>query len=299
MADIFDEIKRTPVDPVAVRAFTKEYEHGSVAFDLLREATQWTIALGNVMPGGQECWSLREAIAGGHFVRLAKLLRGFLQQTKDSYAELAWVTSRLVAECVINALYLMANQTDEVVRSYLFQSLYHDRELLETIERNIAARGGVRLPIEERMLKSISKTFANIRMRPNELPSKRVQNWAGKTLRQKAESLGMANVYQVSVGAASRNVHGSWYDLTQHHLTVVRPGCFQPRFDEIRVRPQLLFAMALLATVACSSYLKQLDAKGTVDLQERTDELEQRIRTADQLHEEFITVRRATRSNER
>ena len=84
MADIFDEIKRTPVDPVAVRAFTKEYEHGSVAFDLLREATQLTIALGNVMPGGQECWSLREAIVGGHFVRLAKLLRGFLQQTKEA-----------------------------------------------------------------------------------------------------------------------------------------------------------------------------------------------------------------------
>jgi hypothetical protein len=299
MSDIFDEIKRTPVDPIALGASTKEYEHGVVAFDLLREASQWSIALGNVMPSEADAWSLTEAVIGGHFVRLAKLLRAFLQQTRDSYAELAWVTSRLVAECVINAMYLMAHPTGQVIRSYLFQSLYHDRELLETIQRNTEARGGEQLPIEERMLASIDRTFTNVGMLPEDVPAKRVQNWDGKTLRQKAESLGMAVVYQVSIGAVSRNVHGSWSDLTQHHLTVLEPGRFQPRFDEVRVRPQLILAMALLAVVACREYLRHLDDAGTADLQERTNELERRIRAADVLHEEFVIARRVARSNDR
>lgn len=287
---MLDDIHRTQVDPEVIRAFTKNFEHGQVAFDLFREATFYCVALGSIMRKSEEEWTLREAVLGGHFVRLAKLMRGFLRQTKDIEAELAWITSRLITECVINVMYLLQHSSNDVLTSYLHQSLHHDRELLLTIKGNIATNGST-LPIEERMLESIVRTFANVGIAPEDLPSKRVQNWGGLTLRQKAESLGMLPVYQVGIGASSRNVHGSWYDLTQHHLTVIAPGRFKPRFDEVHVRPQLLFSMALVAVIAFQNYLEHLGSPDIAGPLERVRELEARIRLADMLHEEYITNR--------
>jgi hypothetical protein len=291
---VLDEIRRTPVDSRKVRAFTKNVEHGQLAFDLFREAAFWSIALGSIVPAAEQEWSLAEAVVGGHFVRLAKLMRGFLRQTKDIEAELAWVTCRLMTECVINVIYLLENVSEDVLTSYLHQSLYHDRELLRTIEANIAVNGAA-LPIEKRMLKSIARTFANVEIAPEDLPPKRVQNWGGRTLRQKAASLGMLRVYQVGIAASSRNVHGSWYDLTQHHLTVIGPGRFQPRFDESHVRPQLLFSMARVAVIAFQKYLEYLGGSEMEQPLKRVTELEGRIRLADTLHEEYLTNR--SRSN--
>jgi hypothetical protein len=82
--------------PAAIRGFTKDYEHGQVAFELFREATLCSVALGSLMRADQPEWPIREAVLGGHFVRLAKLMRGFLRHTKDVEAELAWITSRMM-----------------------------------------------------------------------------------------------------------------------------------------------------------------------------------------------------------
>lgn len=289
---MLDDIKRTPVDPTALRAATREYEHGRVAFDLLREAAFWTIALGSAVVGEHDDWSLEEAIIGGHYVRLAKLTNALMQQTAESRSELAWVTSRLLTECVINVKYLLANASDDLFRSYIMHSLQHDRQLMATIERNIEARSGERLPIETRMLKSIARTFANVGLRPEDLPTKRMQNWDNKTLKEKAESLGMSDVYQVSIGASSRDVHGSWYDLTQHHLERLPSGRYRPRFEEARVRPQILYAMAVLIGSACLSFVEYFEPENASSLRERLIELDDRIRLADSIHEQFITDRR-------
>ena len=70
-----------------------------------------------------------------------------------------WVLLRLASECVVNFGYLLLNNSEDVVRSYLHQSLQHERQLKQVLEGNIAAGGGECLPIEERMLASIARTF--------------------------------------------------------------------------------------------------------------------------------------------
>ncbi|MDO8502748.1 MAG: DUF5677 domain-containing protein [Gemmatimonadaceae bacterium] len=285
------EIPRVPVDAEAVRGFTREREHFHVAFNLLREVVQWAVLLGSAVTGTVRDWTLEEAVFGGQFVRLSKLLRAFLEQAKDNRAELAWVSSRLITECVVNVSYLLANRSEDLLKSYLHQSLQHERDLLKTIRTNIKGRSGQELPIETRMIRSIERTFRNSEIRLDDLPDKKVHHWGGKTLRQKAEALGMLTVYQTAIAGSSRNVHGSWYDLLQHHLEVVPPGRFRPRFEETRVRPQLLYALAVLTLEAYDGYIQHLGTSKTEGLHKRIVELDERVRLANDLHEQFLVER--------
>jgi hypothetical protein len=285
------EIPRTPVDATRVRLFTKERDHFRLAFDLLREVAQWAIIFGSAVTDSDRDWTLEEAVFGGQFVRLSKLLRGFLEQSKDSRAELAWVSARLIIECIVNVCYLIANRSEELLKSYLHQSLQHERDLLKTIHTNIKERGGEELPIERRMIGSIERTFLNSQIRLEDVPEKKIHNWGGKTLRQKAEALGMLTVYKIVIGGSSRNVHGSWHDLLQHQLRVVAPGKFRPKFEETRVRPQLLLALAVLSLEAFEAYIQHLGTSETEMLHSRIVELDLRVRLANDLHEEYLVER--------
>lgn len=289
--NILDDIPRTPVDSIALAASNREDDHGLTAFELVRETTMCVGTFAGAMRETTEEWSLNEAVVGGQFVRLAKLLNSFMQQIAEERGELAWITSRLVVESCINILYLTTNFSDALVRSYLLQSLQHDGELLRTIQANISARNGVEQPIEQRMQKSIARTFKKANLTPDDLPQRRIQNWGNKTLREKAKSLDLDNVYQGLIASSSRNVHGSWADLTQHHLEVTKSGNFIPRFDEIRVRPQLMYTTAYICIKACIGYLDFMNLDGEQDkpIRGRLDEIELRVRTADRLHEQYLT----------
>lgn len=256
------DIPRAEVDAETVRRFTTERQHFRLAFDLLREVAQWAIVFGSAVTGSLRDWTLPEAVLGAHFVRLSKLLRGFLDQARNNHADAAWVSARLIVECIINVSYMLANLSDELLTSYLSHSLQHERQLLSTIQKNVHERGGRELPIERRMLRSIERTFLNSEMLPEAIPEKKMQNWGGKTLRQKAESIGMLTVYQMAIASSSRNIHGSWHDLLQHHLEVAAPGRFRPNFDSIRVRPQLPLMLAALCLEAFDSYLQALGTAG-------------------------------------
>jgi hypothetical protein len=50
---MFDDVPRVAVDPAAIRGFTKDYEHGQVAFELFREATLCSVPLGSLMRADQ------------------------------------------------------------------------------------------------------------------------------------------------------------------------------------------------------------------------------------------------------
>ncbi len=288
------EIPRTPVDVEAIQAFTRESQHTRLAFDLLRETSLWSMVLGSAYAGEIRTWNLSEAVLGGHLLRLGKLLRAFLEQTKEDRGEIAWVSTRLIAECIINLRYLLLTRNNgDVIKSYVHQSLQHERHLRVTIDENIRHRDGIVLPIEQRMLRSIERAFRHSGVDPKDLPTKRMQNWGGKTLRQKADALGLDYAYGIVVAAASRNVHGSWHDLIQHHLEVVAPVQFQPNFDDARVRPQALQALATLIIPGLIEYLEYLATADTDRVANRLRELELRVATANRLHEEYLSARQA------
>lgn len=288
------EIRRTPVDVNEVRGFTRERQHTRLAFDLLRETSIWTIVLGSAFAGEIRHWNLPEAVFGGHLLRLGKLLRAFLEQSKEDRGEIAWASTRLIAECVINFRYLLLTRANsDIVTTYVHQSLQHERELRATIEENIRQRNGTVLPIEERMLRSIERTFRDSGVDPKNLPAKKIQNWGDKTLRQKAVALDLENAYRIVIAAASRNVHGSWHDLLQHHLEVLAPLQFQPKFEDARVRPQIFQALATLIIPGLIEYIEYLGTAEAERFTSRLRELEQRVATANRLHEEYLCARQA------
>jgi len=285
---ILSEIEIVAVDPEIVRGWGNEYPHLKLSTDLMGEAARYTCMLGSALAVGRTDWSVGEAILGGHLVRLFKLMRHAIQQVVDSHADILFVTIRLISEGIINFRYLQENRSDELFRSYLSQSLQKERDLLESIRANIADRGGKTIPIEERMLASIARAFANSQVKVEDLPLKRIRNWGGLNVRERAKALGLEEAYLGIFGGPSESIHGSWADLRQHQLKVVAPGRFMPQFEDERPRPQPFYSLTALLIPGLISHAHALGEATSAQIVERLEDLARRLHTADELHEEYL-----------
>jgi hypothetical protein len=110
-------------------------------------------------------------------VRLYKLLHGLLDQLCQRRGELSLLFMRLIFEELINIQFLIKEFSSHLVDSYVGVSLRHERKLRDEVARNIADRGGIILPIEDRMFKSIDRTSANGRCVSRRLGPKRSMGW--------------------------------------------------------------------------------------------------------------------------
>lgn len=288
---ILSEVEKVAVDPEIVRGWGKEYPHLKLSTDLMGEGARYTCMLGSALAVGRTDWSVDEAILGGHLVRLFKLMRHAIQQVVDSHADILFVTIRLISEGIINFRYLQENRNDELFTSYLHQSLQKERALLESIRANIADRGGTTLPIEERMLASIARAFENSQVKVEGLPSKRIRDWGGLNVRDRAKALGLEEAYLGVFGGPSESIHGSWADLRQHQLQVVAPGRFRPRFEDERPRPQPFYALTVLLIPGLISYARAFGEAASAQIVERLEDLVTRVHTADELHEGYLQRR--------
>jgi hypothetical protein len=292
LESILQSIEPVIVNESEMRSCDREAPFFRLAFDLMRETSQWVCLFASVNYSVAPTWNVRQAILGGHFVRLFKLNRLLLDNVNERRGELIWVLLRAAAECVINVRYILANPSDETFSSYLQHSLQYERDLLRRIEKNIEARGGAPLPIEERMRRSIIRTFDRSQLSVDSLPKKRIRDWAGKNLFQKAESLGLDQAYFAIIGGPSRNVHGGWRDLLEHHLRCEVDGQFTPdlEFSALR-RPQPLFAIASMTVPALDEYSQFLGAPELERVRPLLLDLHRRIAVADELHEEYLERR--------
>ena len=291
----FDEtigdIEPVTVNRSEVESFEKNSQYAELAFNLFRETAQWVCLFAAIL-GERPSWNVHEAILGGHLVRLFKLTRCILEVAQER-AEIMWIFLRLSAECLINFRFLLANASDELFASYLHQSLQHDRELLWQIDQNVAARGGAVLPIEKRMRHSVARTFERSGVNMSDLPEKKIHNWGSKNLFERAQAVGLDSAYFAIFGGPSRNVHGGWRDLLEHHLDYKSDGQFTPHLDfSGESRPQALFAAAYITVPALLHYIEVLGpAVGMEAARRRLQDLGERVSLADTLHEQFLQGR--------
>lgn len=185
------DIEKTRIEGTELASFARESQHFEVAFNLFREAASYVCVLANVTIGPIQVWNVEQAVLGGHLVRMFKLMRFAMEESIEHREEMLSVLVRLLAECVINLRFLVRNYSPELIRSYLVYSLQHEKELATFIKSNIHARAGETLPIEERMLSSIARTFENSLLREEELPTKKIRNWGEKNLFEKAKDIGL------------------------------------------------------------------------------------------------------------
>lgn len=244
------DIKRTEIDDEQVRAFKSEGDFIALSVSLLIEAGSYVCVGGNLYPAETRNWNRDEAVLGGHLVRLYKLIDGILDQTCKHRRETSFVLARLAFECIVNLRYLIAHASDELFRSYRNYSLQHERQLLARIKANIEARGGQKLPIERRMIKSIERSFRVSGTDVEDAPEIREQNWGGANIFERAKAVGLAGAYLAAFGGGSHTVHGNWQDLVEHHLEDIDDSSFCADFEWHAPQPQVLDAITLHAAQA-------------------------------------------------
>jgi hypothetical protein len=235
-------------------------------------------------------WTRDQAAVGGNVVRLSKLLSAFLDQTVQKRYETSTILSRLAFETIVNARYLIANFSPELIDSYVRHSLKHERRLSDTIQANIQKRGGAVLSIEQRMLNSIDRAARIAGITLDSVDLKDRAPWGGKDLRQKAEAVDLGRAYLAVFGGMSHNVHGAWHDLYQFHFETDEKGAFTPNLEWGRPRPQPLFALGHLALDAVADFLEFIGGEAAIgQLRDQLQDLNARIDSADRAHEAYLS----------
>jgi hypothetical protein len=288
---ILSEVEETPVDEQVLKAFSSEGQHYGMAFDLFRESASCVCILASTTIGNGKNWNIQQAVLGGHLVRMFKLMRFVMEESIEHRDELLSVLVRLLAECVINTRYLIQESSEELITSYLAYSLRHEKDLADLIRGNVRDRGGDTLPIEERMLRSIQKTFENSKFPEANLPEKKVKNWGNKNLYEKAQTVGLANAYLAVFGGPSRNVHGGWQDLLQYHLDCEAPGEFTAKLEFSRPRPQAVYSLTHLISETLIGYAAMLNHPAVDPVAQRVESIIHRNQLASKIHEQYLQER--------
>ena len=292
IASMLADVSATRVDPDAIEDFTSESDYVGLALDLLIETSSYVCVAANIFKNENGFWTRDEAVLGGHLVRLYKLFDSLLDQTCKRRREISIVLARLIFECIVNLRYLIANASEENFRSYRNYSLQHELKLLETIEENIAARSGIVLPIEDRMIKSILSSFRASDLTRADVSESRQRNWNGLNLYERAKIVGLDHAYLAVFGGGSHSIHGNWQDLLEYHLEKVDDHSYRPSMGWRAPRPQLLEALITLTSQALLDYLHFLSLPDAHEMYERLHDLRQRTHQLSELHEKFLVDER-------
>ncbi len=233
-----NEIEAVAVEDDTIAAYISEDQFNALTVELLKEVGSFVCVAACVMPADTKVWSRNQAIQGGHLVRLFKLISALLDQICQDRRETTFILSRLAFETIVNLAYLIECGSPELFEQYIRHSLRQEKRLHNRIVANIEARGGVRLPIEDRMLSSISAAVTKSGFSIADLSPDEPRSWGQGSLYQRAKAVGFEVMYLAAFGGGSQNVHGNWMDLLEYHLDEDGNG-FVPSLDWHRHRPQV------------------------------------------------------------
>lgn len=282
------DIPTTQIDDAVIEAFEREGEYIGLGVDLVIEAGSYVCVAANLFRNEQMLWTRNEAILGGHLVRLFKLLDALLDQTCKHRRETSIVISRLIFECIVNLRYMIAHASGDLFHSYRTYSLKHELKLLLKIEANIADRQGERLPIEDRMVRSIIASFEASGLSREEVAANQQRNWSGLNLFERARAVGLDQAYLAAFGGGSHSIHGNWQDFLEYHLEKVDDNSYRPNIGWHMPRPQILETLVILVADAVADYVEFVTDRNAPDFTERLRDLQDRTGRLSALHEAFL-----------
>jgi Family of unknown function (DUF5677) len=272
-------------DDLAAHASRDETPFDEASFYLLREMAEVMVVTASAEP--QDRWDIDDAVLVGLLVRCCKLVKGFLQHTVQHESELANYLLRGLVETSINVRFLAGNRHDDpgLTRRFRAHSFLNDKRLLATIDKNQAARGGVALPIEDRIASSIARRLDQAGLTEDDIPAKMSPDWGGN-FRERLRKLDMEHTYEGIFGSSSGYTHGSWHDLVMYHLQEREPGRFAAELDWSPTRPQTSLSVTMLLAQMTADYADDLLASHAI--RERADSLNERAYALHELHENWI-----------
>jgi len=200
-------------------------------------------------------WLRNQAICAGLLVRISKFMLVVTQLSAGgNRADVVAALNRSILETAINLEFLVTTQDDTYFDKFVTLGLGPERELYDSIQANIAARGGMVLPIECRMLSSINDVCRMSGVKIENVERKH-KEWAGN-VRARLLAVGKEKQYAAMMRIPSHAVHGSWVDLYKNHLSVdENSGLFSPKSSFSEVDERLLGPIAFLVLDATAPYL--------------------------------------------
>jgi len=287
MIDI-PKVEPTEVDFAAVDKFDDEQDFIGLAVKFLIEVGSHTRVLGNAMPADTKTWDDVQAIMGGHLVRLYKLISALLDQTCQHRRETSFMLTRMTFECIVNLKFLIKNLNDDLLFSYKAYSLKHEKKLMNHVKNKISERGGETLPIEERMLRSINKAFKLTGIDPEDVKSRELRNWGNKNIFEKADDVGLGELYLAAMGGPSHSIHGNWQDLLEYHLIAGDDGSFTPNFEWRQPRPQNLTTITICVCNLLIDYINWLGFEEIAHMVDEIEVLHDKVLRASKIHEDSL-----------
>jgi hypothetical protein len=292
LVDTLNEIDAVAVEDEAIAAYTSEDQFNSLTVELLKEVGSFVCVAASIFPAGTKHWSRDQAIYGGHLVRLFKLISALLDQICQKRRETTFILSRLAFETIVNLAYFIEHGSPELFEQYIRYSLRQEKRLHNRIVANVAARGGMRLPIEDRMLSSIEAAATKSDLSIADLSPDEPTSWGERNLFQRAKAVGLGVMYLAASGGGSQNVHGNWMDLLEYHLEDDDGEGFVPSLEWHRPRPQVGLAIAQMAADVVGRFFSLVKASEEIQgLDARLEDLARRINRANVGHERFVTDR--------
>jgi hypothetical protein len=289
--DHLNDIEPVTVDDGVIAAFTSEDDFNALTVELLKEVASFVCVAASLFTEGKRRWSRNQAIYGGHLVRLFKLISALLDQTCQHRRETTFIFSRLAFETIVNLAYLIEYGSPQLFDQYIRYSLRQEKRLHNKIMENIESRAGIRLPIEDRMLSSISSASEKSGFNIVDLSPHEPRGWGEKNLYERASAVGFEEMYLAAFGGGSQNVHGNWMDLLEYHLEEDGDG-FVPRLKWHRPRPQMGLAIAQMSVDVVERFFNFIKAFDFVTgLDERLRDLADRVYCVNVSHERYITTR--------
>ena len=288
-AENLPEIERVVVRSDEMANFKREDDFTGLAVSLMIETASYVCVAANTM-GTSPVWDRNQAAIGGNMVRLYKLLHSVLDQTCQRRQETSFILARLVFETIVNIRYMIENFSPELIDSYVGYSLRHERKLRDVIQVNIDERRGEVLPIEDRMLKSISGCAAAAGVDLSDVDPKEKGPWGGKNLFDKADAVGLGQAYLGSFSGPSHSVHGNWHEIFSNHLEWDETsGGFTPNIEWHNPRPQVLFALCILLVDTIRIYFGFIGNEQVVTLfEEPLSNLYDLLYVANDAHEGYL-----------
>ncbi|TFD37780.1 hypothetical protein E3T40_04115 [Cryobacterium sp. TMT1-19] len=264
-------------------------------FELLKEASILLAVVAGIRTERlRNGLSRDQAIIVGHYARMTKLMKSLIRQLSDGHGgDQQIAVSREFMDSVSTVMYLLRDPGDGArYTSYVMDSLIAEREFLKDVREQVAQRGGVMLPIEERINRSIADTLSAAGVREKDIPSRRNNGWPNAQARIELLGPTAYSAYRTGSGA----VHGSFTEIYKNYLDGTSGG-FEIELRPQRFRPQPLLSMALLSLMTLSDYsFKFLGVALPQVLEDRGRSLLDVLRRVDDLHERYLADRQVARS---
>lgn len=273
------------VDIDALKEALSEEPFLRESFELLKEAAGLVALASGISTNGCSTHDRDAAVLVGHLVRMTKLMRTMIRAIVDDHGgdQQMQLMRQFLDSASALAYFLEDIEDTSRIDAYINDSLISEKEFLTNVHEQIRKRGGSKLPIEERIERSIAATFDAAQVKPESVPARRKNGWPNAQERLKL--LGPTSYAAYRTGSDS--IHGGWNDLHRNHLECTG-NTFVAQYEAAFPRPQPLFAMALLGVTFARDYLMKRYPSTTQSVARRFDAYLQKLAKADETHEAYL-----------